>query len=299
MNNFPFLYDFINTRVSSFLPSTMHTWDNLTSGYFRNYLFQRVLAVFDFDIPDYWDKDYFLYVLFAMGHIGIIKGGKYGDWIPQECELFGFDLYYRPTNLIITNPYAQDLNSSDGKRYQIGKDCEVIKVQPNFHSVCDIVGLYADMLSQSISGMATNLANSKFSYIFGAKNKASAEGLKKMYDQVQRGEPAVFVDKKLYDDNGNLNVQMFSHDDPYNMGERLSDFRKILNMFDTEVGIPSVNYEKKERMVVDEVNANNVETETLSDIWLETLTDSIKAVNDLTGLELKVTKRYGGVNNEF
>ena len=83
------------------------------------------------------------------------------------------------------------------------------------------------------------------------------------------------------------------------MGDRLADFRKILNMFDTEVGIPSVNYEKKERMVVDEVNANNVETESLSDIWLETLTDSINKVNDLTGLSLNVTKRYGGINNEF
>ena len=300
MSDIPFLYDYINTKASSFTPSAIHTSDNITSRYFNNYLFQRILAVFDFDIPDYWSKDYFLYVLFSMGYIGVIPGGVYGDWIPQLCDLYGHDLYFRPTNFIVTNPYATSLNNGgDLEKYRIGDNCEVIKVQPNFHSVMDIVSLYSDMLAESLSGISTNLINSKFAYIFGAKTKAAAEGIKKMFDQIQHGDPAVFVDKKLFDEDGHLNIQLFEQTDVYNMGDRLADFRKILNMFDTEVGIPSVNYEKKERMVVDEVNANNVETESLSDIWLETLTDSIKRVNDLTGLSLNVTKRYGGINNEF
>ena len=295
-NNIPVLYDYINTKNSQFIPSTIHTSDNVTSLYFMNYLFQRVLAVFDFDIPEYWAKNYFLYVLFSEGYIGIVKGGVYGDWIPQLCTLYGHDIYLRPTEVIVNNPYAAELQN---KRFKIGSDAEIIKVQPNYHSIYDIVSLYSDMLSESLAGISTNLTNSKFAYIFGAKNKASAEALKKMYDQVTAGNPAVFMDKKLFDDNGNLNVQLFQQADVYNMGDRLADFRKILNMFDTEIGIPSVNYEKKERMVVDEVNANNVETESLSDIWLETLSGSIEKVNKLTGLELKVTKRYGGVNNEY
>lgn len=295
-NNIPVLYDYINTKNSQFIPSTVHTSDNVTSLYFMNYLFQRVLAVFDFDLPEYWDKNYFLYVLFFEGYIGIVKGGIYGDWIPQLCTLYGHDIYLRPTELIVNNPYAAELQN---KRFKIGSDAEIIKVQPNYHSIYDIVSLYSDMLSESLSGISTNLTNSKFAYIFGAKNKASAEALKKMYDQVTAGNPAVFMDKKLFDENGSLNVQLFQQADVYNMGDRLADFRKILNMFDTEIGIPSVNYEKKERMVVDEVNANNVETESLSDIWLETLSGSIEKVNKLTGLELKVTKRYGGINNEY
>lgn len=295
MSNFPYFYDYINAEVQAWTPSVVHTSDNATSRYFNNYLFQRILAVFDFQVPEYWDKNYFLYTLFIDGYCGIIKGGKYGDWIPQRVNLQGHDIYYRPTRLIVTNPYAKELNSTDPDRYRIGENCGLIKVQPNYHSVWDIVSLYSDMLAESLSGMATNLVNSKFAYIFGAKNKASAEGLKKMYDKVMAGEPAVFIDKKLFDDNGNMSVQMFEQSsDVYNMGDRLSDFRKILNQFDTEVGIPSVNYEKKERMIVDEVNANNVETESLSDIWLETLKESIDRVNALTGLSLQVTKRYGG-----
>lgn len=296
----PIYYDYINTTVSTFTPSTLHTSDNITSRYFQNYLFQRILAVFDFDLPSYWSKDYFLYCLFFYGYIGIIEGGKYGDWIPQVCDLYGYDLYYRPTNLLITNPYAPDLDSTTDDRYKIGKNCELIKVQPNFHSPIDIVSLYADILAECMTGISTNLFNSKFAYIFGTDSKAGAEALKKMYDKVQSGQPAVFMDKNLFDpETGKLNVQMFEQTDPYNMGDRLTDFRKVLNMFDTEIGIPSTNYEKKERMLVDEVNANNVETESLSDIWLETMTDCINNVNSLTGLTLNVSKRYGGINNVY
>lgn len=302
MNNAPFLYDYINATVSGFTPNVLHTSDNITSQYFNNYLFQRVLAVFDFDIPDYWDKDYFLYTLFYFGYIGIIKGGKYGDWIPQMCTLSGYDLYYRPTNLLIANPYAQELdNASEPNRYRIGKDCELIKVQPNYRSIWDIVSLYSDMLAESLTGIAFNLVNSKMAYVFATDKKSVAETIKKMYDQIQSGNPAVIVDKSLFDEKtGELRVQMFQNkEDVYNMGERLADFKKILNMFDTEIGIPSVNFEKKERLIVDEVNANNVETESLSDIWLETLQESIRSVNALTGLNLSVTKRYGGVHNVY
>ena len=302
MNNIPFFYDYINTTVSNFTPNVLHTSDNITSRYFNNYLFQRVLSVFDFDLPKYWDKDYFLYTLFYFGYVGIIKGGKYGEWIPQMCTLRGYDLYYRPTNLIIANPYAPEIDSnSDTNKYKIGSNCGLIKVQPNYHSIWDIVSLYSDMLAESLTGIAFNLVNSKLAYIFATDKKSLAESLKKMYDQIQSGRPAVVVDKALFDDKtGELRMQMFqSKDDVYNMGERLADFKKILNMFDTEIGIPSVNYEKKERLIVDEVNANNIETESLSDIWLETLQESITNVNDLTGLNLAVTKRYGGVNNVY
>ena len=298
----PFYYDYINTTVSNFTPNVLHTSDNLTSRYFENYLFQRVLSVFDFDIPEYWDKDYFLYVLFYYGYIGIIKGDRFGDWIPQMCSLYGYDLYYRPTHLIIDNPYAPELDSAgDRNKYKIGDNCELIKVQPNWHSVFDIVSLYSDMLAESLTGMAFNLVNSKLAYIFATNKKSIAESFKKMYDQIQSGRPAVVVDKALFDDKtGELAVQMFqSKDDVYNMTDRLADFRKILNMFDTEIGIPSVNYEKKERMIVDEVNANNVETESLSDIWLETLKEGVNKVNALTGLKLSVAKRYGGEANVY
>lgn len=301
MSNIPYYYAYENVIDSSFVPSEVHTRDNITSRYFNNYLFQRAISVFDFQIPEYWNKEYFLYVLFWNGYLGVIKGQQYGDWIPQMVSLYGHDIYYQPTNLIVTNPYAPELSNTDYDKYKIGRNCEIIKIQPNFHSIADIIGLYADMLALSLEGISMNLINSKLAYIFGTDKKSVAESFKKMFDMIQSGTPAVVVSKELFNkETGDLNVTMFQQNpDVYNMSDRLADFRKVLNMFDTEIGIPSVNYEKKERMLVDEINANNVETESLSDIWLETLQDSIEKVNALTGLQLQVSKRYGGEANVY
>ena len=88
---------------------------------------------------------------------------------------------------------------------------------------------------------------------------------KKLYDKLASGEPAVFVDKKLYDENGNLSVQMFNSavKNIYIGDQLLEDIRSILNDFDSCIGIPNSNLNKKERMITDEANMNNFETKSL------------------------------------
>ena len=73
-------------------------------------------------------------------------------------------------------------------------------------------------------------------------------------------------------------------------------------MFDTDIGIPNANTDKRERLVTDEVNANNIETQSKCAMWLEELQESIKATNDMFGLDLSVEWRFpnayeGGMNN--
>ena len=67
--------------------------------------------------------------------------------------------------------------------------------------------------------------------------------------------------------------------------------RKIEAMFDTDVGIPNANTDKKERLVTDEVNANNVETATRCELWLEQLKKAGQDTNDMFGINLSVDWR--------
>ena len=88
----------------------------------------------------------------------------------------------------------------------------------------------------------------------------------------------------------------------YISSDILSDMRKIEAMFDTDIGIPNANTDKRERLVTDEVNANNIETQSKCAMWLEELKDSIKATNEMFGLDISVDWRFpeafeGGVNN--
>ena len=71
----------------------------------------------------------------------------------------------------------------------------------------------------------------------------------------------------------------------------LADMRKIEAMFDTDIGIPNANTDKKERLVTDEINANNVETATRCELWLDSIRKGIDRANAMFNLSLSVDWR--------
>ena len=76
----------------------------------------------------------------------------------------------------------------------------------------------------------------------------------------------------------------------------LNDLQTIEDQFNTEIGIPNANTQKKERLIVDEVNANNIDTNAKIALWLETMQRDIEKVNQMFGLDLSVSYRFD--NNE-
>lgn len=289
----PYYYTDINARVSPWHPSTVHVSGTNLSRFFQRYLLQQTQSVFKWSLPDSWDMDYFLNVLYVWGYGAVVKTDKFGI-IFQGCGLRGYDIYYQPTNAIITNPLLTGILEP-----RIHKECEIIKLQPDYGGIYDLVSYYGDLMALTAESLGVNLLNSKFSYVFGATNKAGAESLKKLYDNIASGEPAVFADKQLFGADGKLAVDLLTQNVSQNyIGDKLlSALRKIEIEFFSRVGIPSANTDKKERLISDEVNANNVETYALTSIWLDTLKDSIKRVNSMFGLDITVDFRQKGGGN--
>lgn len=287
MNNYS--YDFINRYNAHIKPSTVHSQDNATAWYFRRYLLQKILSVFKFDgIPETWSKDYFLYTLFLWGFVAVIETDKFGV-IPQHCSLFGYDVFYRPTNVNIANPLLKGNLTPE-----IGTECELIKLQPDYGSCWDIIAYYADLLALSTESLGVNLVNSKLAYVFACQDKTVAESFKKMYDQINEGNPAVFADKKLFDDNGDPLWTTFQNNlkQNYVAGDMLNDMLKIDARFCTEIGIPNVNMAKKSGVTDNEVEANNADTKSKAEVWLDTMQDGIKRVNKMFDLDISVSLTY-------
>ena len=286
-------YDFINRYNAKIKPSTVTTQDNATAWYFRRYLLQKILSVYEFkNIPETWSRDYFLYTLFLWGFVAVIKTDKFGV-IPQHCSLFGYDVFYRPTNVNIANPLLRGNLTP-----KIGVECELIKLQPDYGSCWDIVSYYADLLALSTESLGVNLVNSKLAYVFACQDKTTAESFKKMYDQINEGNPAVFADKKLFDENGDPLWTTFQNNlkQNYVAGDMLNDMLKIDARFCTEVGIPNVNMAKKSGVTDNEVEANNVDTKTKAELWLETIKDGLEKVNKMFDLNISVDFRFKGEN---
>lgn len=288
-NKAPYNYSYINMFLSRFNPSALHTRDTALFNYYVRYLFQKIISVYEFrNIPDWWAENYFKYVLFGYGYIAVFDTDKYGV-IPQECSLSDtHTIFYQPSDVLIANPVLGE------KRLKIGKDCELIKLQPDYAGVMDIVTVYADLMAVALETANINLMNSKASFIFMAQNKAEAETYKKLYDELAGGKPFAIVSKTLMNEDGSKNWDFFIQ----NVGQNyitdriLNDMKTIEDQFNTKIGIPNANTQKRERLISSEVMANDIDTKALVNVWLDTMKNDLEKVNERYGLDIEVGYRY-------
>lgn len=288
-------YDFINKYNAHIKPSTVHSQDNATAAFFRRYLLQKVISVYEFKgIPDTWSVDYFLYTLFVMGFVAVINTDKFGV-IPQHCSLYGYDVFYRPTNVNVANPLLKGNITP-----RIGTECALIRLMPDYGSCWDIISYYADLLALCTESLGANLVNSKLAYVFACDNKAVAESFKKMYDQINEGNPAVFADKKLFAEDGSPMWDSFQNNlkQNYIAKDILEDMTKIDARFCTEIGIPNVNVAKESGVTDNEVEANNIDTRSKAALWLETIRSGLDQANEMFDLNITVNFRYDEVETD-
>lgn len=283
----PYDYNIENIYNSVVNPSTVHYIDNGTAKFYTRYFLQKAMSVFKWELPELWDKDYFLYTLYTWGFIAILKTDRFGV-IPQQCTLTGYNVFYAPKRITVTNPIMPDTVERD-----IDTDCVLLKLTPDYAGILDLIYFYASKMALASSAVNVNLLNSKLAYLFTAKNKSVAESFKKMYDQIASGEPASIIDRNLLDPDGNKTWDFFSQNlhENYIASDILADMRKIEQQFDTDIGIPNANTDKRERLITDEVNANNVETATRCELWLEELKKGCEKVKTMFDVDIKVDWR--------
>lgn len=243
---------------------------NTSSLYYQTKLLKNVLARFEFGLPEEWDMDYFLEILFRKGHITVTDTAM--GVVALRSGLTGINIYEHPTKAIFANPVLGNFERT------IDVDCAVIKLQYDYQGIGWLLQRYATLLSMCDSGIAVNLMNTKATYVFGATSKAQSESYKKMYDEIAQGNPAVFV-------NGDAINKEMMFTMPAKENFIADDLqllkRKIYNEFLTDIGINNTNLDKRERLTDDEVNANNEEVKFNIMHWYDNIMAGIKRANIL------------------
>lgn len=273
-------YTELNIADGTRFPSATYNFNNRTYAFWERALFQRALSTLDIEVPEKWEgetRDFLLYCLFAYGFIAIFNREGTGTSF-QPGTLSGFDFYYQPTRFIFNNP---QLKANEKNELRIHEDCALLKLTPDYRGACDVISYYAEKLALLDNAINMSLINNKFAFILGAKNKSAAAALKKVLDLVNRGEPAVVYDRRIVDDiNAKTGepFQTWNRDNlkqSYLTTEQLQDFQTLLNNFDTEIGIPNLPYQKKERLVTAEAESKNIDSVSRSIVWFETLQSSL------------------------
>ena len=299
----PFNYENLNLIQGTIFPSSVKNINNRSFWFWERALFQRACsAIITEEFPEDWEgtvKDFFYYCVFAQGYTIIYNHPAIGNDF-QPGSLDGQDLHYQPRYALICNPMLNELLKPTGGslKLEIGKDCQILKLTPDFMGIWDIISYYAEKLSLLDNAINMSLINSKFSWILGARNKVAGNAIKKIMDKVNAGEPFVVYDVKLTNDPTDKDSPFQFLDfgnvkEKYITSLQLQDMQTILNNFDAEIGIPTVPYAKKERMVTSEAESRQIDSTSRASVWVDCLNSSAKKVMKLyPDIKLKFKLRH-------
>lgn len=276
----------LNSLAGHYSPSMVKAYNNATYAYWERSLFQRAVSRIKATLPDNWEgsrRDFLLFCLLKLGFVFVSQSDSLGYWF-NPGSLYGIDFYYQPTEFILANPRINELGLKS--RYQLHSEGELLKFMPDYQGIFDTISYYAEKLSALDNAINMSIINSKFAFILAAKNKATAEALKKVLDKINKGEPAVFVDKALMNDPNSadtpwqlLEIQKLKEN--YITDKQLIDFQTILNAFDAEIGINTVPYQKAERFVSAEANSRQTDSQARILTAIECLQSSVKDIKKL------------------
>lgn len=298
----PLNYDQINNIEGFLQPSMLKYCNSVTYAYWQRSLFQRAISTIDFkNLPDTWQgsvRDFFYWCIFAYGYVGVMNIDEFGLSF-QPGALKGFDFYYQPVEFIVANPKLKGMSGT----FKIHDTCELIKLTPDYRGIWDIICYYAMLLSALDSGINMSIINNKFAWLLGAKNKAAAESLKKAFDKVNSGEPVVVLDQLLQQDPQSKEepwsfLERTNLKQSYLTTDQLMDRSTLLSSFDAEIGIRSLPYNKKERLVTAEAESREQDSTARLMVWKASLDSSLDLVNKMFNTNIKAELTYeGGEDN--
>lgn len=275
------MYDDLQAFRTQSRPKKVKGQFNATTFFWKRYLSRMIFGSFDFEnMPEGWDRDYILTSLFYGGFFTICDTAM--GVLPLRCGVSGYNVFEHPTEVQVANPVLGNFSKT------IDVDCALVKLQYNYLGVVDVLNHYAELLAECDASIAVNLMNSRVAAVFFADTETQAKTMRKMYDTITAGEPAVFVKRSQVQKSDiyfNKVKENFIVDDIQIVQ------RKIIDQFLTSVGINNANTDKKERMIRAEAESNNAEVETSVEHWLVTVNEGLDVANRLFGLNLKFVRK--------
>lgn len=217
--------------------------------YYINYLYEKLIRIFKYEnLPVTIPRDALENYILHNGYAGVTNNEKYG-MVAVPATKYGVGLYpmYEPLAQYCT-PLMQ------GENLVVGRDIVIIK-NNSYQISCDgIVKRYARMLADFDATTNIVVSNLRMQVLPSFDNEESAESYKAVMVANRLGQVDTVVDKSF------LQKGTFTPFANMSATTKVNDIvqarNEILRTFLMEIGVTLAN-DKRERMVVDEVNANS------------------------------------------
>lgn len=251
--------------------------NNYTHMQYAYRLMELSISMFEWkNLPEGVDERFLEMVLFTDGHAVFFKDDELGDYLALQCLINGkLNVYRIPINrrAFAVNGYQKQLTDKDS----------VIIFNNMLHTNSWLdVKMFAKRLYNLDRIIDVN-ANAQKTPILIKGNEQQRLTLTNLYKEYDGNAPVIFADKSL-DMNA---LQVLSTQAPY-VADKIYQLKtQIWNEALTYLGISNVSFQKRERMVSDEVTRSQGGTVASRYSRLNARRQACEQINKMFGLNIE------------
>lgn len=231
-------------------------------------------------LPDNMNEKWIENYLFSEGKCLFFKDDIRGHMVTSLAPNGRFNVYNEET---IVRPHAIDYF---GESLMNGEDCVVIRNNDESLPTYESVLLFAYKLAQVERTIQVNIEAQKTPVIVEC-NEKERNSYRNFMKQRNDNEPLIMVSDKM-NTNG---IKVHDLKAPPVFKELELQKHMIWNEAMTFMGLNNSNQDKKERMVTNEVEANNEQVEGCLNAGLKARERACKEINRIFGTNISVRKR--------
>lgn len=258
--------------------------NNMTFSYYYYKLMLVARSLFEWEnLPNNMDERWIEKYLFTSGKCIFYKDPTMGFMVAGLAQQGSVNCYGDPTSVW---PVAENY-TYNGEKLVNGENCYVIRnndlMLPNF----PIIRHYAYKLCNIDRAIDTNVEAVKTPIIVRCSEKQKLS-LKNAINQRKDNEPVIWSS-----DLSDINemVDTLTTNAPIVFPQLQTQKHMILNEVFTDLGINNANMDKRERMVANEVEANNEQVKACEDVMLKARQQACKEINRIFGTNISVKRR--------
>ena len=257
--------------------------NNITFSYYYYKLMLVACNLFEWEgLPNNMEGRWIENYLFSDGQCIFFKDRALGYMVAGVSQDGGLNCYNDPTTI---SPVATNY-VYEGEPLTNGKDCYLISNNilrlPEFA----VIRYYAYKLCNLDRAIDVNIEAQKTPTIITCTDKQRLS-LKQAINQRKDNEPVIYADNS-FDKDMITNLDLKT---PMVFKDLQIQKHMVLNEFFTDIGVNNANMDKRERMVANEIEANNEQVKAYKDVLLSSREEACKQINRIFKLNISVKRR--------
>ena len=266
------------------MDSFAKTLNNLT---FTDYYLRLSLlakSVYEWsDLPNYISEKWIESYLYSYGDSVFFEDKEMGLMVAKVNQYGTLNAYDEPTEVI---PVATNYTYKGEKPLIPGENCVLIYNNDLRLPTARTLQLYAYRLAEVQRTSDVNINAQKTPCLLTGNDK-SILSLKQIYKKWEGNEPVIYYDKNGFEQP----ISVLKTEAPIVFDKLRLEKNQIWNEAMTFLGINNANQDKRERLVDDEVQANNEQIQLSAHVFLKNRVEACKRINEMFGCNISVKAR--------